>query len=51
MREANIDSDAAALFFVEAVGVNAGEGLDQRGLAVINVSGGADDDGVHLDAL
>ena len=44
MREAEVDGDAAALFFFQTVGVDAGEGADQRGLAVIDVSGGADDD-------
>ena len=46
--EAEIDGDAAAFFFGEAVGVDAGEGLDQRGFAVVDVAGGADDDGFHL---
>jgi len=41
--EAEIDRDAALFFFLEAVGVLAGERLDQRGLAVIDVPGGADD--------
>jgi hypothetical protein len=47
MREAQIDGDAAALLFFQAVGINAGQGFDQRGLAVIDVAGGADDDGFH----
>ena len=47
MREADVDGDAAALLFFQAVGVDAGKGLDQRGLAVIDVPGGADDDGLH----
>ncbi len=41
--EAEIDRDAALFFFLEAVGVLAGERLDERGLAVIDVAGGADD--------
>ena len=45
--EAEIDGDAAALFFFEAVGVDAGERFHERGLAVIDVSGGADDDVFH----
>ena len=45
--EAEVDGDAAALFLFEAVGVDAGEGFDERGLAVIDVSGGADDDVLH----
>ncbi len=41
--EAEIDRDAALLFFLEAVGVLAGQGFDERGFAVIDVAGGADD--------
>ena len=47
VREAEIDGDAAALLLFEAVGVDAGEGFDERGLAVIDVAGGADDDVLH----
>src|SRR5580704_6693901 len=47
MCETDVDGDATALFFLEAVGVDAGEGLDQRGLAVVDVASGADDDGLH----
>ena len=47
VREADVDGDAAALFFFEPVGIDAGQGFDQRGLAVIDVPGGADDDGFH----
>src|SRR5690348_7150387 len=49
--EAEIDGDAAALLFLEAVGVNAGKGLDQRGLAVVDVSGGAEDDMLHSKSV
>ena len=45
--EADVDGDAAALFFLQAVGVDAGQRLDQRGFAVVDVPGGADDDGFH----
>ena len=43
--EAEIDGDAARLLFLEPVGVDAGERAHQRGLAVIDVAGGADDHG------
>ena len=46
--EAEIDGDAAALLFFQTVGINAGQGFDQRGLAVVDVSGGADDDRFHV---
>ena len=42
--EAEVDRDAARLLLRQAIGVDAGEGLDQRGLAVVDVAGGADDD-------
>ncbi len=41
--EADVDGDAAGLLFGEAVAVDAGEGLDERGLAVVDVAGGAED--------
>src|SRR5580765_8125788 len=45
--KAKIDSDATPLLFFQTVSINAGQGFDQRGLAVVNVSGGADDDRFH----
>src|SRR5215472_4889751 len=44
MGESDIDGDAAALFFGEAVGIDAGERLHQSGLAMIDVAGRSDDD-------
>ena len=41
-RESEVDGDAAALLLGEAVGVDAGERAHERGLAVIDVAGGAD---------
>ncbi len=46
--ESDVDGDAAPFFFFEAVGINAGQRFYQRRLAVIDMSGGADDDGLHL---
>src|SRR5882762_4143069 len=46
--KSNVNGDAAPLFFFEAVGINAGQGFHQRRLAVIDMSGGADDYGLHL---
>ena len=40
--EAQIDRDAALLFLLEPIGVLAGQRLDQRGLAVIDMAGGTD---------
>jgi hypothetical protein len=42
--EAEIDRDAAGLFFLEPIRIGAGQRLDQRALAMIDVTGGADDD-------
>ncbi len=47
MRKADVDGDAAALLFFETIGIDAGERFDQRGLAVVDVTCGADDDGLH----
>ena len=47
MRKPKIDGDAAALFFLQAVGVDACQSLHQRGLAVIDMSRGADNDVLH----
>ncbi len=43
--EAEIDGDAARLLLLQAVGVDAGQRAHQRGLAVVDVAGGADDHG------
>ncbi len=45
VREAEINGHAAALFLGQAVGVDAGQALHERGLAVVDVPGGADDHG------
>ena len=44
--EAEIDRDAARLLLLQAVGIDAGERAHQRGLAVVDVAGGADDHGM-----
>ena len=48
VREAQINRYSATFFFLQPVGVDAGQCLDQRGFAVINVAGGTDDDGFHF---
>ena len=50
MREAQVDGDAAPLLFLQAVRVDARERLHQRGLAVIDMAGRADDDMLHDSA-
>ena len=47
VREAEIDGDPALLLFLQAVGVGAGEGADQRALPMVDVARGADDEGAH----
>src|SRR5262245_26193798 len=42
--ESEIDGDPAALLFFQAVGMRTGQSFDQRRLAVIDVTGGADND-------
>ena len=44
MRKAEIDRDPARFFLRQPVGVGAGERLDQRRLAVIDMSGGGEDE-------
>ena len=46
--KSNVNRDAAALLLFETIGVDAGESLNQRGLAVVDMSGGADDYRLHL---
>src|SRR5690606_27370923 len=41
--EAELDRDAAGLLLCEAIGVDAGQVPDERGLTVVDVAGGADD--------
>src|SRR5205823_2601012 len=41
--EADVDGDATTFFFFQTIGVDTGQSLDQRGFAVVNVSGGAYD--------
>ena len=42
--EADVDGDAARLLLGQAVAIDAGERLDERGLAVVDVAGGAEDE-------
>ena len=50
VREAELDGDAARFLFLQPVGVGAGQRLDQRALAVVDVTGGADQDRAHPSA-
>ena len=47
VREAEIERDAASFLFLETVAVDTGERPDERGLAVIDMAGGADEDRSH----
>ena len=42
VREPQIDGESAFLFLGPTIGVGAGEGLDERGLAVVHVTGGGE---------
>ena len=46
--KADIDGHAALLLLFEPVRVGSRERLNQRGFAVIYVSGGSDDDVLHV---
>ena len=46
MREAEVERHAARAFLFPAIGIGAGQRLDERRFAVIHVAGGADD--VHV---
>ena len=43
-----LDGNAPLLFLHQPVGVDAGEGFDQQGLAVVHMTGGADDHMLHF---
>ena len=46
--EPEVEGDAALLFFLEAVRVRAGEGLDKARFTVVDMSGCAEDDVFHV---
>ena len=45
--EAKIDGDAARLFFLQAIGIGAGQGAYERALAMVDVTRRANDNGTH----
>ena len=47
MSEAEVDGNATALFFFEAVGVDARQGANQGGFAVVDMSRGTDYNVLH----
>ena len=47
VREPEVDRDAARLFLLEAVGIGPRQRQHEAALAVIDVAGGADDEGVR----
>ena len=47
VREAQVDRDAALLFFLQPIGIGPGQRLHERAFPVIDVTGGPDDDGFH----
>ena len=51
MRESNIDGDTAALFFFQAVRIDASQSLYQCGFPVVYMAGGADNDRLHRDSI
>src|SRR6516225_7013944 len=51
MRESDVDGNAAPLLFLQPIGVDAGQCLDQCGLPVIDVAGGTDNGGLHRKGI
>ena len=47
VRKSEVDRDAPALLLGQAVRVDSGERLDERGLPVVDVAGGADEKPLH----
>ena len=45
--ESDVDRNPAFLLFLESIRIDAGKGLDQRGLSMIHVAGRAYDDSFH----
>jgi predicted methyltransferase MtxX (methanogen marker protein 4) len=43
IRESEFNGDAATLLFLEPVGIDSGNRLDQRGLSMVDVSGSSED--------
>jgi hypothetical protein len=41
--ESEFNGDATTLLFLEPVGIDSGNRLDQRGLSMVDVSGGSED--------
>ena len=44
--EAGLDGQPACFFLFQPVGIDTGETLDEAGLAMVDVAGGTDDQGV-----
>ena len=47
MGKSQFDGDPALLLLLQTVGIDAGEGLDESGLAVVDMARGADDQVAH----
>ena len=47
MGKAQLDGNAPLFLLDKAVSVDTGQGLDEHGLAVVHMTGGADDDVLH----
>jgi hypothetical protein len=47
VRETQFDRDASQLLFFQTIGIDAGQGFDQAGLAMVDMSGGSQYDLLH----
>src|SRR5437667_8467512 len=45
--KSNVNRYSPAFFFLQAIGIDSGQRLDEGGFSVIDVAGGANDDGFH----
>ena len=50
MGKTQLNGDAPLFLLLEPVGINARQGLDQKGFTVVHVTGGADNDVFHRSA-
>jgi hypothetical protein len=48
MSKSDVDGDAASFFLFEAIGIDSGQRFHERCFAMINMSGGPHNHGLHL---
>ena len=48
MSKSDVDGDAASFYLFEAIGIDSGQRFHERCFAMINMSGGPHNHGLHL---